>query len=65
MPKCERCGKQIIFINPAREKAIAVNPSPVYFLPGLGNESFITKNGIAQGKPAFDGRKGYKVHICN
>lgn len=62
---CYACGRPIRFVRMKSGKAIPADYDPVYFVPESGGETFLTSDGdVARGRRAFDGRTGYRPHIC-
>lgn len=62
MPKCKRCGAEIIFILMKSGKYMPVDPEPVAYKEGVGGGIVITPEGerIRGGEPfGYEAADGY------
>lgn len=62
---CSECGQPVRFIKRRGQKALIVESRPVWFIPATAGETFVTDDGgMATGRRAEDGRRGWKLHKC-
>lgn len=66
MSKCFYCDQPIKYIRRKNQKPIPVQANSEYYIPQSGGPAvYVTPGGTIQsGRPAPDGRKGYRLHNC-